>query len=576
MCNRPYSCKAALQRHLMSHNGNAEKRIFECSVCKQRLSSEQNLKRHTMMHNPNRPTFKCDKCEKLFVDKSYLAMHHRLIHGSIKPKLECPTCHKFISSKGNLKRHLQTHGENQPKIECETCKARYSCMSSLRKHIKLVHSEDKVLYPYACSKCPRKFSHKGNRDKHLITHMHSDQRPRYPCTECNKTLACKVTLKRHMMRHHCANRQMYNCMVCDKSYYDRQGYMEHVKRHNINQPTFSCPKCPKSYRSRLILRRHINAKHGCGNTQVECDVCHKIVLRRNLRDHKDYAHSNRDRWKTCSKCGKSVHNISQHMRIHSGDRLKCSQCNSCFSNKGNLAKHILYTHAQQGILKKCHVCSLEFKPFYLEQHIRRMHRMNTYVKCAICKLDLVKCNLRNHMKIHIVKEKRKKEMCPVCQGEFLHLKKHLRLQHGNLPLLNCQKCSKTFKSGFGLWHHMKKHNGDNYGACPVCKKNVTRLRLKDHISRMHPAEERKRQTCPICRKEVLELNRHLKQSHRNEMFYCDKCSKTFQYEFELKQHGSQVHGDEKKSVCLACSKEVYDLKSHLKIHIGKQFNPIVE
>ncbi len=486
MCNRPYSCKAALQRHLMSHNENAERRIFECSVCKKQLLSQRSLKSHVMMHVPNRPTFKCNKCEKMFADKRYLAMHHKLMHGPSKPKFECPTCHKFISSKANLKTHLQTHGENQPKVECEICKSRYSCMSSLQKHIKLVHSEGKVLYPYACSKCPKKFSYKSNRDRHLITH--NDQRLRYPCTECNKTLACKVTLKRHMMRYHCADTPVYNCTVCGKSSYYRQWYMEHVKSHSINQPTFSYPKCPKSCRSQLLLKRHINARHGSGNKEVECDVCHKVVLKRNLHDHKLYAHSNTGRRKTCSKCGKSVHNISQHMRIHSADRLKCSQCNSSFSNKGNLAKHILHTHAQQGILKKCHVCSLEFKPFYLEQHMRRMHRMNTYVRCPICKLELVKCNLRNHVKSHIVKEKRKKQVCPVCQSEFLHLKKHLRLQHGNLPLFNCQECKKTFKSSVGLWHHMKTHTKGHYEACPLCKKNVTHQALKGHISRMHPTE----------------------------------------------------------------------------------------
>mgnify|MGYP003349339387 CR=1 FL=1 len=67
---------------------------------------------------PSELSYKCDHCDKTFVDKSQLKIHVENVHEGVKHT--CKKCGKSFTLKSNLSRHLSVnHGDL--KIECEYC-----------------------------------------------------------------------------------------------------------------------------------------------------------------------------------------------------------------------------------------------------------------------------------------------------------------------------------------------------------------------------------------------------------------------------------------------------------------------
>lgn len=81
-----------------------------------------------------------------------------------KKEITCDVCDKKFTHKGDFNKHLRTHTGEQP-YNCNVCFKKFSHASNLSRHLKL-HSGDK---PFECNICNKKFSRK---DK-LISHKKS-------------------------------------------------------------------------------------------------------------------------------------------------------------------------------------------------------------------------------------------------------------------------------------------------------------------------------------------------------------------------------------------------------------------
>lgn len=82
-CNKEYSTKFALKRHLITHSG---KRQFACKLCDRKFALEQYLKEHEYIHTNETP-YVCgiDGCSESFRQRAKLCIH-RMSHKSYQKK----------------------------------------------------------------------------------------------------------------------------------------------------------------------------------------------------------------------------------------------------------------------------------------------------------------------------------------------------------------------------------------------------------------------------------------------------------------------------------------------------------
>jgi uncharacterized Zn-finger protein len=82
-CNKEYSTKFALQRHLYTHSGI---KAFQCKYCPKSFSLLQYLQEHEHIHTKAKP-FVCgiDGCSESFRQRGKLCLHRRT-HSSYTKK----------------------------------------------------------------------------------------------------------------------------------------------------------------------------------------------------------------------------------------------------------------------------------------------------------------------------------------------------------------------------------------------------------------------------------------------------------------------------------------------------------
>ena len=121
-----------------------------------------------------------------------------------------------------------------------------------------------------------------------VRHGSPDDRPKVPCTDCDKKFADKDTLKDHFR-----------------------------VKHNGDKP-YKCKECPNAFPRSDYLKSHLYSSHGV-EKPFKCGFC-------------DYR----------SEVAK---NIENHERTHTKEKpFDCKKCSMKFGNKGNLAVHFKRIH----------------------------------------------------------------------------------------------------------------------------------------------------------------------------------------------------------------------------------------
>ena len=136
--------------------------------------------------------FQCNRCQKLFKQKSYLRDHLVFVHNK-STEHQCMKCDKYLPSAGRLKEHMLYH-EGTRNYQCENCEKRFYNKSHLQDHMR-IHTGDR---PFMCKSCGQKFARKDTLKIHM--RIHTGERP-YACEMCGKQFSQLIHLKKHRQSH---------------------------------------------------------------------------------------------------------------------------------------------------------------------------------------------------------------------------------------------------------------------------------------------------------------------------------------------------------------------------------------
>ncbi|XP_044736950.1 zinc finger protein 93-like [Chrysoperla carnea] len=275
--------------------------------------------------------------------------------------------------------------------ECETCSKTFKKVGELGRHMKEVHKAEGV----KCEKCSVVCYH----SLHLRAHEKSHNNL---CSVCNSSFSTRKKLTQHKLTH----KKSLKCETCEETFRTKVNLRKHVRQMH---PNVSPPK---------VKREEEN---------VSCDVCGKVVRRRNLSTHM-LSHRERDNLncRYCEKVFLSPEALKDHMEV---DHKKCV-CDHCgLRLRSNKLKRHLLTHTKERPFA-CDRCDKSYAEKYqLKQHISRTHLKERNFICTFCS-----------------------------QGFFDKkiLLNHVRRHTGEKPF-KCQMCEKRFIQKVALTVHMKTH-----------------------------------------------------------------------------------------------------------------------
>lgn len=163
--------------------------------------------------------------------------------------------------------------------------------------------------------------------------------------------------------------------------------------------------------------------------------------------------------------------------------------------------------------------------------------------------------------------------CDICYHRFAFrysLKEHMRRKH-DTSIVKCNICQILIESNLLQTHKRKEHRNQIFlcAACPRTFKTSTGL----HVHSETHKENRQRQfQCEKCDKKFLTektFKVHAQTHWERQRFKCDLCDKEFMQKVNLKLH-MQMHTGETMD-CAYCQKKFVrknDLTVHMRFHTG--------
>lgn len=151
-CNIEFPTEDELRLHRDTHND------FQCSVCRQSMTSEESLKYHMLTHSGKERPHKCEICEATYIKSAHLAQHIRRAHIKERPH-KCRLCPKDFVESYELIKHIRFVHEQVRNYVCEVCNKSFKKGTELKIHAQ----KHTGIYKYRCEICNRNF---GNSSKY--------------------------------------------------------------------------------------------------------------------------------------------------------------------------------------------------------------------------------------------------------------------------------------------------------------------------------------------------------------------------------------------------------------------------
>lgn len=255
-------------------------------------------------------------------------------------------CGKAFAKKAYLSEHKKSHTSKKRRFRCDFDGCPFSTITKyeLVDHI----NAHKGIKAYACQECDKRMASRKSLKRHVaVYHKLLDQTLVCDINGCGKEFRSELSFKVHR-NYHLADRP-YACdhQNCDFRAVNHCLLRQHIDRVHAKHRPFKCDVegCSKSYPSQYSLNEHM-LSHG-SERNFKCDIegCGKDFKSwSNLRSHQ-YLH--RDEylpcdWPGCDYSTKTEWLLSQHKLIHTNQRkYVCDwpECSKRFKTRPHLKNH---------------------------------------------------------------------------------------------------------------------------------------------------------------------------------------------------------------------------------------------
>ena len=321
-------------------------KIDNCNkVFRYALSFEKHLKEKHLEEN----FYRCDhsECDFTTADKEKLRSH--VIKHLVDRPYSCDTdgCGKTFKTIQHLKKHEAVHSSEEFECIYDKCQKTFKALKYMNRHIDAVH-----LKQNRCRFCEQVFDTYGKLSRHRKSvHRIGKQ---FICTidNCNREYPTQDLFRRHGLRIHSEKTMLCTHEGCAFGTAHKSDFNKHLKTHSNDRP-YVCDTdgCGKSYKTLCHLKAHRTTHNG---RQFECDVdaCSKrFKSQRNLNQHMERQHSKQSKEYVCEFPGcqyKAFYSqkFNYHKSTHSDDKFKCHHCQTMFTAKQNLIRHLV-VHSQE-------------------------------------------------------------------------------------------------------------------------------------------------------------------------------------------------------------------------------------
>ncbi|XP_013163531.1 PREDICTED: gastrula zinc finger protein xFG20-1-like isoform X2 [Papilio xuthus] len=230
---------------------------YQCLECDMFFKNSRARKAHVARYH--REGLQCDHCKKRFVNRTTLVTHLKL-HEGPPPREQCPICSKLVRTV-QLKYHIQRH-QNKGRYECTDCNKVFSYLTTYQGHLKYsrAHASEQVL-KFPCPMCNKGYPTKEAMQDHF-NYQHLGKTS-HKCPLCDKPIASRANVERHLMRVHGEKKEKpknHVCQQCGKAFTDKKSLNQHEVIHSGDRP-LSCNICYQTFKQKASLYTHRKRVH---------------------------------------------------------------------------------------------------------------------------------------------------------------------------------------------------------------------------------------------------------------------------------------------------------------------------
>jgi len=223
-CEEKFQLWKGLRTHKCSKVPEPGPEMKPCSICSV-LFELSEIEEHEERHRSREFPFSCLICEdKKFLRSSQLSQHMKEKHPSERDIKKCQHCESVFVSTKKLRSHIITEHEDAANLHrCTICDAVYFRQIQLKVHMDNKHSSN------------------NDAEKQL-----------WICETCGKSFKDQSRLTRHQLWH--SESRPFKCKLCDRCFQTQASVTKHEETHAGLQ--FQCPDCPKTFSTDRYLKQH--------------------------------------------------------------------------------------------------------------------------------------------------------------------------------------------------------------------------------------------------------------------------------------------------------------------------------